>query len=413
MSDGAQVEWRWLRRWTGAELSHRLGRAENLLLNFEAAWEEMTLANGWNQVESQAVIARAPPGAPRDGGAFEHAREAVLAFAFSDTRIVEGHFRPDAALGERRVLLELKSLGLSFLCPVRVGAVRDERGEEESAFGYRYDTLQGHIEVGREWFLVTQEHRTGLVRFRIQAAWRPGQFPNGWSRLGFHLLGRHYQRAWHHLAHVRLRELLREGRLPAAPDAHAHVHGAHAREWHPIVIYAQRAGGRRLSGVEQEVERVRWDGLMSTVWLGILAGMRSMSAPALLSLRLARDPEPPVHPLTRLLSAPRAARVLGVLAAGELVADKLPWMPARVAPVALTGRALSGALVGATVAARGRRALAGFALAGAVTAVATAFTLFKLRRRAGLRLRVPDAYLGLLEDAAAAALSARLLAVLR
>jgi hypothetical protein len=38
------------------------------------------------------------------------------------------------------------------------------------------------------------------VRFRIHAARKRGPLPNWWSRVGFRLLARRYQRAWHQLA---------------------------------------------------------------------------------------------------------------------------------------------------------------------------------------------------------------------
>jgi hypothetical protein len=90
--------------------------------------------------------------------------------------------------------------------------------------GFRYDTLEGHIERGFEWFLLTKEHATGEVRFKIEAHWQLGQFPNWWSRLGFRLIGEHYRTLWRHRAPERLRELAEQpARKPvAAPGDLAH-----------------------------------------------------------------------------------------------------------------------------------------------------------------------------------------------
>ena len=41
--------------------------------------------------------------------------------------------------------------------------------------------------------------------------------PNVWSRVGFNLLAPRYQRAWHRLAHLRLRDMLGSQRLPPLP----------------------------------------------------------------------------------------------------------------------------------------------------------------------------------------------------
>ena len=60
--------------------------------------------------------------------------------------------------------------------------------------------------------------------------------------------------------------------------------------------------------------------------------------------------------------------VLTVLAVGELIADKLPFIPSRKAPPSFIFRIASGALTGATIGAS-IHALAGCAVLGAVGAV--------------------------------------------
>ncbi len=87
--------------------------------------------------------------------------------------------------------------------------------------------------------------------------------------------------------------------------------------------------------------------------LGFATGLRTFSAPAALALR------------ARRLNAPRRAVLLA--AAGELVADKLPAMPSRLARRGLTGRLIGGALCGRLVAGPpGAAGAAGAALAGAL-----------------------------------------------
>jgi uncharacterized protein (UPF0548 family) len=93
------------------------------------------------------------------------------------------------------MLLEIQVWGQRYLCGVVVGALSDERHPDRTVWGYRYDTLAGHLEAGAEWFLLTKDHATGEIQFRIEARWREGQFPNWWSRVGFALLARRYQRA--------------------------------------------------------------------------------------------------------------------------------------------------------------------------------------------------------------------------
>jgi len=138
---------------------------------------------------------------------------------------------------------------------------------------------------------------------------------------------------------------------------------------------------------------------LTALGLGMLAGMRSMAAPALLSDHLQHASTPPLEGTpVQFLGTPGAAAALKLLAAGEMFADKTPFIPDRTSPIALGGRVLSGALVGAAVcAAAGRRAETG-ALIGVVGAVAATYGMYHLRRRLGEELSLPDPVLGVAED---------------
>lgn len=196
------AEWRLLTGWSSEELSARLERLGNVPRNFDAEEEEMTGDRGWHHYYSEAVIAR-EPGA---NTLFERARVALANYQFSDPAIVVAHFDPAGPLLERPILLEIKVLGLRYLCPAAVTRVRDEG----TMYGFRYDTLTGHIERGLEWFLLTK-NAAGDIRFRIEARWQHGNLPNWWSRVGFMLLSGPYQRRWHRQAHRRLSRLAHYG----------------------------------------------------------------------------------------------------------------------------------------------------------------------------------------------------------
>jgi uncharacterized membrane protein len=117
---------------------------------------------------------------------------------------------------------------------------------------------------------------------------------------------------------------------------------------------------------------------------GVVAGMRSLL------------------PLS-LLARGRWKRVgLCAAAVGELLADKLPRMPARTAALPLGGRAFMGALAAALASPAERRV--GAAALGLGAAVATSFLMVNLRRLATEGLGVPNAIAGLAEDAGALAL---------
>jgi uncharacterized membrane protein len=120
--------------------------------------------------------------------------------------------------------------------------------------------------------------------------------------------------------------------------------------------------------------------------LGLVAGLRTLTAPAVLWLAHHRSP---------------AAYVLGVFALFELAVDLYPKAPARTGFAGLSARLISGAFCGWVVtASAGRPAAAGAAL-GAVGAAIGAFGGLAARTRAiGAIGRVPAA---LLEDAIAIA----------
>ena len=151
-------------------------------------------------------------------------------------------------------------------------------------------------------------------------------------------------------------------------------------------------------------------GVVAAAGLGAVAGMRCFSAPAFLSLLKARKG---MAPVARALSSKAGTRTLSVLALGELVGDKLPGVPARIEPPALTSRILSGGLVGAVVARREKQPVLGLVLLGAAAAVASSFAFYSLRRFATQRLHVPKDLAGLLEDALVMRAGTRLLATLK
>lgn len=137
--------------------------------------------------------------------------------------------------------------------------------------------------------------------------------------------------------------------------------------------------------------------LARAVALGAVCGARTFAAPGMAALRGRYG---------------RSALRTGLLVAagGELVADKLPAVPARTAPPALLGRLVSGAAVGATDGGRmGLRVQRGvLAAAGALAAGFSAHATGRLRAVLGEATRVPDPVLGLLEDVVVLALAAQL-----
>ena len=140
------------------------------------------------------------------------------------------------------------------------------------------------------------------------------------------------------------------------------------------------------------------------VGLGIIAGMRTFMAPAVVSHMYSR------HSSKSLKQSPlnffqtiTASKVFKVLAAGELVADKLPGAPNRTALPGLVGRTLAGIVCGATVyKASNKKPYIG-AIVGGTAAVASTFACFYLRTAIAKNKFVPDAVIGGIEDVLAIA----------
>jgi uncharacterized membrane protein len=132
--------------------------------------------------------------------------------------------------------------------------------------------------------------------------------------------------------------------------------------------------------------------------LGIVAGLRSMIPPAAVAwaahfgwLRLDGTA------LAFLESAP--ARYLFLVAMlAELVADKLPFTPARTGTGPFIGRIVSGGLGGAALAVGLGGSLAAGAVAGGLGAVVGTLGGYLTRTRLVRALRVPDFPIALVED---------------
>jgi len=108
--------------------------------------------------------------------------------------------------------------------------------------------------------------------------------------------------------------------------------------------------------------------LLSAFLVGIVAGLRSMLAPAIVSW-FAREGLLKIgDTYLALMSYAITAVGFSLLAICELIVDKLPKTPSRKQPLSFTIRILTGSLVGATVGATGNKIILG-SVCGAIGAV--------------------------------------------
>jgi uncharacterized membrane protein len=108
--------------------------------------------------------------------------------------------------------------------------------------------------------------------------------------------------------------------------------------------------------------------LLLSVLIGIIAGLRAMTAPAAVSWA-ARLGWPNLAPTSlAFLGYAFTPWILTALALGELVTDQLPTTPSRTVPVQFGTRILSGALSGGAIGAASGQLVVG-AIGGAIGAV--------------------------------------------
>jgi uncharacterized membrane protein len=135
--------------------------------------------------------------------------------------------------------------------------------------------------------------------------------------------------------------------------------------------------------------------------LGVVAGLRSFTAPAALAWGAHRG-WLSLHGTYLSFMASTAATVIFIfLAVGELIADQFPSTPSRTAPPGLIARIVTGALCGAGIAAAGTQSLAVGAILGIVGALIGTFGGYQVRTGLVRALKVPDLVIATLEDAVA------------
>lgn len=147
--------------------------------------------------------------------------------------------------------------------------------------------------------------------------------------------------------------------------------------------------------------------LARALLLGAATGLRTFMGAAWWSgaREAARGSVTRAAPVERLLERDGVALGMRVAAAAELVGDKLPFAPDRIAPGPLAARALMGGLLGWAAAGDARASRLAACATGAAAAVASAYGGYWARRlitEAG----APDLAVAGAEDSIAVALAA-------
>lgn len=131
--------------------------------------------------------------------------------------------------------------------------------------------------------------------------------------------------------------------------------------------------------------------------IGVLTGLRSLTPSAATAWAVHLGWLKIQGTLALIGSLPSVA-IFTLLAAGELVADKMPWIPNRTSILGLIARIVLGKLTGACIAVAGGQSIWLGALCGAAGGIAGAFGGYYARTRSVKALGKPDLYVALVED---------------
>jgi uncharacterized membrane protein len=138
--------------------------------------------------------------------------------------------------------------------------------------------------------------------------------------------------------------------------------------------------------------------LVLVLFLGAVAGMRTMTAPAVVCWGVHFGWLSLTHSPLSFLTSKISLVIFTLFAVGELIGDKLPKTPSRLSAFPLIARVVFGGLAGAALVITAGAALGVGVAVGAVGALAGAFAGYYLRRALTVRAGLPDLPIALLED---------------
>jgi len=138
--------------------------------------------------------------------------------------------------------------------------------------------------------------------------------------------------------------------------------------------------------------------LLLAFFLGVVAGLRSLTAPAVLAWAAHHNWLNLHNSSLAFMTSTVAMAIFVALAVGELIADQLPFTPSRTAPPGLIARILMGALCGAGIAVAGSQSIALGAVIGIAGALVGTYGGYQVRTRLVRALKVPDLAIATVED---------------
>jgi len=143
--------------------------------------------------------------------------------------------------------------------------------------------------------------------------------------------------------------------------------------------------------------------LLPCFLLGCIAGLRSLTAPALVCWAAHLGWLHFSGTKLAFIGRPWTLTLFTLLALVELIADKLPGTPARTAPVGLIARIVLGGACGVALAISAGTNVSLAAIAGVLGALVGTYAGYNIRRALVSQRRMPDFAVALAEDTIAIA----------
>ncbi|WP_331375907.1 DUF4126 domain-containing protein [Sinorhizobium chiapasense] len=132
------------------------------------------------------------------------------------------------------------------------------------------------------------------------------------------------------------------------------------------------------------------------LFIGVVAGLRAMTAPAAASIAAAAGWLPVASSWAAFMGFRFTPYIFGLLALVEYVTDQLPSTPSRKVPQQFGARIVSGGFCGAVIGTAGGSPVGG-AVAGVIGAIIGTLGGYEARKRLGLAIG-KDLPVALLED---------------
>jgi hypothetical protein len=178
-----------------------LARLHDVPLNFDPARLPSVAQDPWHVDDYSRALRVEPPGEPVPGGPFEVATRLLRDYEFADPTRLRAHYRADAPLEGRVMLLEIRYLLVRVWIGVRIGPIFDEV-----------------LERGQMDYQVWKWVDTGEVEFRIHAVSQLARIRDPLLNVGFRLVRRREQTRFARRSAARMEELVRHRVLGGEPQ---------------------------------------------------------------------------------------------------------------------------------------------------------------------------------------------------